>query len=61
MTECKKYDQGKPFMGALPPHAELAIAEVLTFGAKKYSRDNWKKVDDLENRYMDALLRHLNA
>lgn len=61
MTEGLKFDQGKPLMGALPPNAELAIAEVITFGAAKYGRDNWKHVDDSEQRYMDALLRHVNA
>lgn len=32
--------------------------KVLTFGAKKYSKDNWKKCEDI-NRYIDALERHL--
>lgn len=56
-----KHDQGKPILGAVPPHAELAVGRVLTFGAEKYARGNWDKVKDHENRYMDAALRHLNA
>lgn len=56
-----KHDQGKPILGAIPPHAELAVGRVLTFGAEKYARGNWDKVEDHENRYMDATLRHLNA
>lgn len=56
-----KHDHGKPILGAVPPHAELAVGRVLTFGAKKYARGNWDKVEDHENRYMDAALRHLNA
>lgn len=56
-----KHDQGKPILGAVPPHAELAVGRVLTFGAEKYARGNWDKVEDHENRYMDAALRHLNA
>ncbi|TLS99911.1 dATP/dGTP diphosphohydrolase domain-containing protein [Aliarcobacter cibarius] len=32
--------------------------KVLTFGATKYSKDNWKKCEDI-NRYIDALERHL--
>jgi len=56
-----KYDQGKPILGAVPPHAELAVGRVLTFGSNKYARGNWDKVEDHENRYMDAALRHLNA
>lgn len=57
----QKFDQGKPMMGAIPPRAELAVARVLTFGAKKYSRGNWAHVDDADTRYMDAALRHINA
>jgi len=56
-----KHDGGKPILGAIPPNAELAIGRVLEFGARKYDRDNWRKVDDLQTRYMDAALRHLNA
>lgn len=32
--------------------------KVLTFGAKKYSKDNWKKCTEIE-RYINALERHL--
>lgn len=56
-----KHDHGKPILGAIPPHAELAVGRVLTFGAEKYARGNWDKVEGHENRYMDAALRHLNA
>lgn len=56
-----KADRGKPIMGAIPPHAELAVARVLTFGAEKYARDAWQAVENAEVRYMDAALRHLNA
>lgn len=57
----RKFDTGKPIIGAIPPHAELAVARVMTFGAQKYARDNWRKIDDIPTRYMDAALRHLNA
>ncbi|MGL4678350.1 MAG: dATP/dGTP diphosphohydrolase domain-containing protein, partial [Plesiomonas shigelloides] len=56
-----KHDHGKPLMGALPANAELAVARVLTFGAEKYGRDNWRGLDDSDTRYMDAALRHINA
>lgn len=56
-----KRDYGKPIIGAIPPHAELAVARVLTFGAEKYARDAWQAVENAEVRYMDAALRHLNA
>ena len=56
-----KHDAGKPLMGVVPPNALLAVAKVLTFGAEKYGRDNWRQVENAETRYMDAALRHLNA
>ena len=56
-----KYDSGKPRLGLIPPYAERAIAEVLTFGANKYADDNWRKVDNGQKRYIDAALRHINA
>lgn len=59
--EGRKFDAGKVIMGAIPPDAELAVARVLTFGAEKYARDNWRKVPDMGVRYMDAALRHLNS
>jgi hypothetical protein len=37
------------------------MAEVLTFGAAKYSPDNWRKVEDAIERYTAAALRHINA
>lgn len=56
-----KYDGGKPQLGLLPPLAILAIGRVLTFGAIKYSPDNWRRVDNAKARYTDALLRHVFA
>ena len=41
------------------PNAVKEICEVLTYGANKYTPDNWKKVEG--DRYMDALYRHLLA
>lgn len=60
-TTGSKYDSGKPLMGAVPPNALLVVARVLTFGAGKYGRGNWRHVDNAEARYMDAALRHINA
>lgn len=56
-----KHDSGKPLMGAVPPNALLAVARVLTFGAEKYGRGNWRQVENAETRYLDAALRHINA
>ena len=60
-TTGSKHDSGKPLMGAVPPNAMFAVARVLTFGAEKYGRDNWRQVESAETRYLDAALRHLNA
>jgi hypothetical protein len=39
----------------------LEIAKVGTFGANKYSDDGWISVANAEQRYTDAMLRHLLA
>lgn len=44
----QKYDHGKSMMGWIPPREEMAVADVLTFGASKYSANNWSHVGDLE-------------
>lgn len=36
-----------------------SIIDVLEYGAKKYSEDNWKKVEHA--RYLDAAYRHMLA
>ena len=57
----RKFDGGKLEYGLLPPKALEATVDVLTFGAQKYERDNWKYVDDSKRRYFDALQRHMWA
>lgn len=56
-----KYDDGKPDWSLLPMKDLMGVVNVLTHGAQKYSRDNWKRVPDPENRYYAALMRHLTA
>jgi len=56
-----KRDQDKIQLHLLPPLAELMIGEVLTFGAKKYSPNGWKYVENPNDRYMAAAMRHLNS
>lgn len=41
--------------------ALLAVSEVGTFGAAKYTDNGWKSVPDGRKRYEDALYRHLLA
>lgn len=56
-----KFDKDKPKWNLLPWDEVEDVVKVLTFGAKKYAPDNWKFVDDANNRYMDATMRHLVA
>lgn len=58
-----KLDAGKVLAGVLGdfPRALLAVAEVGTFGASKYSRGGWQSVPDGVVRYQDAMWRHLLA
>ena len=55
-----KHDAGKNLLGCLPPRALISIGWVLSYGARKYSRDNWLKNRSYV-RYYDACLRHLFA
>jgi len=57
----KKLDTGKPRWDLLPWKATGAIVDVLTFGAKKYAPNNWRKVPEARERYLAAALRHLVA
>lgn len=57
-----KYDQDKLQYTLIPTKALEAVARNLTIGLKKYKeRDNWKKVPNANQRYLDALYRHLEA
>ena len=53
-----KFDKDKLRMDLIPPEAIYALAEVLTFGAKKYADRNWEKGIEL-NRLFAATQRHL--
>jgi hypothetical protein len=55
-----KLDKGKPDASLLGyfGQALLAVSEVGTHGAKKYTRGGWQHVPDGINRYTAAMLRH---
>ena len=55
-----KFDAGKPRYSLIPPLALEGVANVLTFGAEKYSANSWQLIED-RSRYMDALIRHIEA
>jgi hypothetical protein len=54
-----KHDIGKLQYSLLPFESLREIAKALTFGAEKYKRENWKKVEPY--RFVDALFRHIEA
>jgi hypothetical protein len=64
MAEGVKHDSGKPrptLVMRSMSRAIQAVIEVGEFGAKKYAEDNWLKVTYGQQRYTDAMLRHLLA
>ena len=61
MEQGKKFDQGKPNWALLPMEAINDVVKVLTFGATKYGKGNWKHLDDWEDRYFAAVMRHLES
>lgn len=58
-----KLDADKTLAGVLLDfaHALSAVADVGTFGAKRYSRGGWQSVENGQQRYLDACMRHLLA
>lgn len=59
--EGTKLDQGKISYTLLPFKAITEVVKVLEFGKQKYAKDNWQKVPDGKERYIDAAFRHLIA
>jgi hypothetical protein len=55
----KKYDNGKPQYDLIDPDFEEGLACVLTHGAFKYGRGNWKEIQP--ERYIAALRRHFKS
>ena len=57
----KKFDMGKLRYDLMPAEALEQIVHVLTYGASKYSDDNWKLCTTPNPRYYAAAMRHLQA
>lgn len=60
MNEGTKHDTGKAQMDLLPPIAAEEVAKVLTYGASKYGRFNWR-TGFKWGRLLAAALRHIFA
>ena len=60
-TAGRKDDQDKNRLDLIEPEFIEGVGKVLTFGAAKYEPNNWQKVEDAEDRYYAAALRHLLA
>ena len=60
-TQSEKYDQGKPQADLLLgfSRALMEVTKLLTFGARKYEPHGWTGVEEGEDRYTAALIRHL--
>lgn len=56
-----KHDNKKLMWDLLPYDAIEKIVDILTYGADKYEAYSWQKLDDFENRYFAALMRHIVA
>lgn len=55
-----KFDEDKVRMELLPPELLVGTAQILTFGAEKYSDRNWEEGMDW-SRVFGALMRHMWA
>lgn len=56
-----KLDDGKIMAGLLIDfgRALMAVSEVGTYGANKYTIQGWEKVPEGKRRYTDAMMRHI--
>lgn len=54
-----KHDTDKVMLHSFPTESLLETLKVSTFGAKKYSLNNWHQVKDARARYYDAAFRHM--
>lgn len=63
VTSGIKYDKAKPLAGDVLQifgKAIMGVGQCILKGAEKYPEiDNWKRVENAEQRYTNALVRHL--
>ena len=56
-----KFDTGKIRTDLVNPDFILNVAKALTHGANKYGANNWQLVEEGQDRYYAAAMRHLLA
>ena len=54
-----KDDKGKLRIDLVTVGSIVGMAEVLTYGTKKYKPNSWQDVEDKINRHYGALMRHI--
>jgi Domain of unknown function (DUF5664) len=59
-VKAERNNEGKPQFSFIPYEAQRQEAFVWAFGAKKYSRDNWRKGLPFMS-VVDSMLRHVYA
>ncbi len=57
----RKNDKNKARYDLVNPEFVEGVASVLTFGANKYSANNWQNIECGTERYYAALIRHIQA
>jgi 5'(3')-deoxyribonucleotidase len=55
-----RYDKGKTQLDLIPPFVIEQLGKVLTFGAEKYDKDNYRKGMKW-SKVIGSLMRHINA
>jgi len=63
VVEGKKFDQGKLQWHTINPLMEQIeqVVKILEDGVKTYGLNNWMNVTPFEERYSNALMRHVTA
>jgi len=56
-----KHDSEKPRWSLVPWEEFEDVVKVLTLGSRKYEDFNWQYVDNMDDRYFSAAMRHLIA
>jgi hypothetical protein len=56
----RKCSEGKPAVELIPPMVLLLEGEVFSYGAEKYSPDNWRE-GVAYRKYIGAAMRHILA